>query len=164
MKPLVLLVLAGATLPLASVEAQPPNSDISVFAPPTMQVWSARMTRRLESQMEYPRFMVPGDVPSGFLRVRFSVDGDGNLRNARIVKRSGSKLIDKSALYAVSKLDRVSATPRELDASRDIEAHLFFASTRSQLVKLIAANKAYTSPEQTNVASSRKPIILASAS
>lgn len=81
----------------------------------------------------------------------------------QLVRKSGSRLLDNAALYAVSKLDRVSIMPTSIAAGRLIEAHLLFAQNPEQLRDVEAANRAYHEIPSNQVASAgEKPLLLAS--
>ena len=160
MKHVLAVALAVVFLLFPSAEARQRHADIQVTSPPTMSAWSAKLTRQLGNAIIYPQ-PIRGGLASGFVRVRFSMNGNGTVNGMQLVKRSGSRQLDQAALQAVSKLSKNGITPTEVSASRPVEAHLFFAESDGDLQRLLAADKKYTNPAN-SVAASEKPILLAS--
>lgn len=162
MKQVILIAATMMIAPFSSAHAQPRVQEIQVTARPSVPVWAAQLSRELDRKMRYPRSLSPDDRLYGFVRVRFSMDTDGSINSLRLVRRSGSGLIDRAALRAVSSLSRVSVMPVGIVPTRQIEAHLFYAENDQQMRGLVAANKAYRDPMANALAANDgKPLLLA---
>jgi len=163
MKNVLLTAMAVIMVLFPSAHAKQRGADINVTAPPTVQVWAAKLARTLDERMRYPRALGPAERLAGFVHVRFAMESDGSLKGMWLSKTSGNRKIDRAALDAVSRLNRVSVMPIGIQAGRKIEAHLFFAEDEQQMRDLIAANKAYRGSPADAVASAEdKPLLLAS--
>lgn len=163
MKKVLLLALAVIQLLSSNAEAKKREQDITVTAPLTVKVWAQGLTRRLENALQYPDGLTIFNPNHAFARVQFSLNADGSLRDMHLVRKSGSRALDKAALKAVSKLDRMGVMPTNISPGRLIEAHLLFAKSEEQLRDVAAANKAFGKTPSNQLASATdKPLLLAS--
>jgi len=163
MKQVLLTAIAVVMTLFPNAQAKQRGADIKVTAATTVQVWAAKLSRTLNERMRYPRSLSPTEQLAGFAHVRFSMDADGTIKGMWLSKKSGNQKIDRAALDAVSRLNQISVMPEGIDASRKIEAHLFFAENEQQMRDMIAANRAYRDPPSDAVANADdKPLLLAS--
>jgi TonB family protein len=162
-KNVLLVALAVTQLLSSNAEAKKRGQDITVTAPLTVKVWAQGLTRRLDDALQYPTGLTIYNPNHAFARVQFSLNADGSIRDMYLVRKSGSRALDKAALKAVLKLDRISAMPTSITPGRLIEAHLLFAQSEEQLRDVAAANKAFGRTPSNQVASATdKPLLLAS--
>lgn len=163
MKKILLIAMSASQILFSNADAKKRIEEITVTAPPTVPVWAAKLSRKLDDTMRYPAAILGTDPVHGFVRIRFSMNADGSLSGMQVTRRSGSRLLDNAALSAVAKLDRISVMPIGITAGRFIEAHLLFAQTEGQMRELVAANKAYReSPSERIASANDRPLLLAS--
>jgi TonB family protein len=163
MKQILLTIVAVVLTLFPTAQAKTHAPDIRVTAAPTEPSWAARLSRTLDERMTYPTSLSPYDRPSGFARVLFSMNRDGTIRDMSLLRRSGSRAIDRAAMKAVSQLSGISVLPYSVDQGREIEADLFFADDEQQLRNMVAENRRWHAPASQAIASTDKaPIVLAS--
>lgn len=163
MKQILLTIVAVVLTLFSTAQAKTHAPDIMVTAVPSEQSWAARLSRKLDERMTYPVSLNPYDQPSGFVRVLFSMNRDGTIRDMSLLRRSGSRAIDRAAMKAVSLLSGISVLPFSVDQGREIEADLFFADDEQQLRHMVAENRRWHAVASQAVASTNQaPIVLAS--
>lgn len=79
--------------------------------------WRSALVARIERHKHYPEAALARGE-HGVARVAFSVDRRGHLHNARIVRSSGSKLLDRDALAWLHRSQPLPPPPPELPGAR----------------------------------------------
>ncbi|MEM1005932.1 MAG: energy transducer TonB [Pseudomonadota bacterium] len=73
-------------------------------------LWGAKIQARIERNKRYPR----GTDESGIVTVELMVSRNGQLLNYRIVRSSGTTVLDQAAMGAVSRAKRFPKAPKAL--------------------------------------------------
>jgi protein TonB len=93
-----------AAAPMPGAAARDPNA---------MPNWTSQLVSRLERHKRYPsEAQARGET--GVVRLAFSVDRSGGVHNARIVKSSGSSILDRETLSLVERASPMPAPPPEI--------------------------------------------------
>ena len=122
----MLLCIAGAA---QAASAQDDDLRVVGSRAPVL-VWRAAVARDIGANLSAPRPTV-GESPEGMVKVMFSADARGRIDRISVVQPSSSPALDRAAVIAVSRMGKLRAAPAGLDATRSVEAWVYFANTQA---------------------------------
>lgn len=129
---------ACALLPAASLAQQVQSEpDYVVQAPTQLGTWSDRVAQDLASALRFPAAR-NGHEESGIVAVTFTAVGDGSTSTPTIAQSSGSAVLDRAALRAVSRMGEIDPLPKAMGPSVTVRANIIFAQDQDQLQRYSA--------------------------
>lgn len=146
MKKLVFTAIACAVL-AAPLSAQDQGRGQPIIVQTDPSTFVANLSSQLDRQLR--RVSYPSGHPhSGVVRVRFVANGEGRAEHITLFEESGSHRMDRAALRAVSRLDRLGSIARSQDvllsivfATSEREAERLAERTAAENAALIASGK-----------------------
>lgn len=129
---------AGALLPSVSL-AQPPQleTDNVVRAPTYIGVWSDQVAQDLSKALRFPAAR-NGHEDSGIVAINFTANDDGTANGFSVARSSGSAVLDRAALRAVSHMGQIDPLPRAMGSNVPVRANIIFAQDHGQLQRYAA--------------------------
>ncbi|HEY4546887.1 MAG TPA: energy transducer TonB [Pedomonas sp.] len=116
-------------------------TDARAEAPASVGEWVSHAEAQLDKTIQYPAFALR-EGKQGLARISATVSPDGTLKDVSIARSTGDAGLDKAALKAVQKLDKLpplpqAATPRNIT----LQVGFGIARTPEQEVQLAEAFK-----------------------
>ena len=132
MKYALLAALAVSSVMSGALLAQ--GQTIVVTSPrDAVTQWAAAVSRDLDSALKYPRFMGRQRPATGIVSVRFNCSDDGRADNVVVTRHSGSRVLDRAAIQAISQIRSLHPIPGELATNQLVQANIYFAEDESDL-------------------------------
>jgi protein TonB len=104
---------APSAADLKADRAAAPMPGASARDPNAVPNWTSQLVSRLERHKRYPsEAQARGET--GVVRLAFSVDSRGGVHNARIVRSSGSSILDRETLSLIERASPMPAPPPEI--------------------------------------------------
>lgn len=101
----------------AAPRAVAPAPGASSHDPNAMPNWKSELVARLQRYKRYPsEAQARGD--EGVAQLAFTVDRSGGVHNARIVRSSGSSLLDRATLDLIARAQPLPAPPPDIRGSQ----------------------------------------------
>ena len=100
--------------------------------------WASVVSRDLNKTLRYPSFLGPQQPATGVVSVRFNCSDDGRAANVVVTRRSGSQVLDRAAINAISQIRSLHPIPGELASNQLVQANIYFAADESQLQRQVA--------------------------
>jgi protein TonB len=111
------LASAPSSAEKRSARAAAPAPGASSHNPDALPNWKSELVSRLERAKRYPpEAQARGE--HGVAQLAFSVDRSGGVHNARIVRSSGSSLLDEATLALVERAAPLPPPPPELSGAQ----------------------------------------------
>lgn len=124
---------AGVLLPSVSLAQQAqPETDYVVRAPTYLAAWTDRVAQDLSKALRFPAAR-NGHEDSGIVAINFTASGDGTASDLRVAHSSGSAVLDRAALRAVSHMGQIDPLPRALGSAVVVRANIIYAQDHGQL-------------------------------
>jgi TonB family protein len=105
------VVLAQQTAPQPEVPEQPPTGAPSPSPSPAIAKWQQALVTRLARFQRYPK---QAGGAGGIVSLGFSIDRQGRVVDSRIVKSSGSAVLDAEAQALVKRASPFPPPPAEV--------------------------------------------------
>lgn len=138
--PLYLAVSCGLLAAVPTPAAQQGKSPIVVVGQRvSLQQWSKHITKQLERQMAYPKYMTRVEPNEGVVRVSFLCSEDGRPSAVALQDSSGHRDIDAAALRAVQRIPTLHPLAEGVSHAQRYQAVLLFAKNRESYDRQIAA-------------------------
>ena len=100
--------------------------------------WASAISRDLDSSLRFPRFLGAQQQATGVVSVRFNCSDDGRAGNVVVTRHSGSLVLDRAAVRAISQIRSLHPIPGELATNQLVQANIFFALDENQLQQQVA--------------------------
>jgi protein TonB len=101
----------------SATRAVAPASGAASHDPNAVPQWKTALVTRLERYKRYPsEAQARGD--EGVAQLAFTVDRSGGVHNARIVRSSGSSLLDRATLDLIARAQPLPAPPPDIHGSQ----------------------------------------------
>ena len=101
----------------SATRAVAPASGAASHDPNAVPQWKTALVTRLERYKRYPsEAQARGD--EGVAQLAFTVDRSGGVHNARIVRSSGSSLLDRATLDLIARAQPLPAPPPDIRGSQ----------------------------------------------
>ncbi len=124
-----------ALLPAGAIAA---GKQIVVTAPEvSLNLWSGRVVRALDRNLYYP-MPIRGELNEGVVSVKFLCSEDGTPFKVTIVKSSGSRDLDASAVRAVTRIVTLHPLPDGITHDQPFQANILYAASQKKLDHQIA--------------------------
>lgn len=120
--------LSALTLTVATMVATT-DARAQTPAPATVSEWISHAESRLDKSIQYPAFAVR-EGKQGIARVSATVLPDGSLTDISLARSTGDTSLDRAALKAVQKLDKLPPLP-EAQTARNITLQVGFGIART---------------------------------
>lgn len=131
-------IIASAMLALPPVAAMAAEKPIVVTAPEvSINQWSGRVVRALDRNLDYPMPM-RGEPSEGVVSVKFLCSNDGTPSQVVVVKSSGARDLDASALRAVSRIATLHPLPDGITHDQPFQANILYATSQKKLDRQLA--------------------------
>ena len=125
-----------ALLPAGAMAAQ---KQILVTAPKvSLDTWSGRVVRALDRNLYYP-MPIRGEPNQGVVSVKFLCSESGTPSKVTIVKSSGSRDLDASAVRAVARIATLHPLPDGITHDQPFQANILYATSQKKLDRQMAA-------------------------
>jgi protein TonB len=111
------LASAPSTAENKAERAAAPTSGASSRNPDAVPNWKSQLVARLERAKRYPS-EAQSRGEQGVAQLAFSVDRSGGVHHARIVRSSGSSLLDEATLALVERAAPLPAPPPEISGAQ----------------------------------------------
>ncbi len=111
------LASAPSTAPRQATRAVAPVPGASARDPRALPNWTSQLVARLERHKRYPA-AAQARGEHGVAQLAFSVDRGGRVHNARIVRSSGSALLDRATLALVRRAQPLPPPPAAIPGAR----------------------------------------------
>ena len=100
-------------LPKTVEQKIPLRSSAGLFNNQLKEQYKLDLLRAIEANKKYPK-QAKRRRQQGQVKVSFILHGDGNISNICIVKSSGSKILDRAAMTAISDIGRFKQIPKQI--------------------------------------------------
>lgn len=152
-------VAASALLPSVSLAQQSPlETDYVVRAPTYLGVWTEQVAQDLSKALRFPAAR-NGHEDSGIVAINFTANDDGTTSDLSVARSSGSAVLDRAALRAVSHMGQIDPLPKAMGRNVAVRANIVFAQDHGQLRQYTAqlqrdelANRDRNSADQPRIA------------
>jgi len=94
----------------AAVPTAPSQTQLNLIESNAVPTWKRQVVRQLERNKRYPAAAQARDE-KGVAQLEFSIDRQGHLRSSRIVRSSGSDVLDRETLELVKRAEPFAAPP-----------------------------------------------------
>jgi protein TonB len=111
------LASAPSSAETKSVRAAAPMAGANSQNPNAVPNWKSQLVAQLERSKRYPS-EAQSRGEQGIAQLAFSVDRSGGVHNARIVRSSGSSLLDRATLELVARAAPLPPPPPEIAGSQ----------------------------------------------
>ena len=104
-----------------------------------VQTEPSNFVSTLSHELDRQLYRVPfpgGRIQNGVVRVRFVANGHGRAEHVTLFEESGSRTMDRAALRAVQRLDRLGSTPRSRNGGQDVLLSIVFATSEREAERL----------------------------
>ncbi|MGH6665240.1 MAG: energy transducer TonB, partial [Pseudolabrys sp.] len=108
---------AAATAEQKAERAAAPMAGASSHNPNALPNWKSKLVSRLERAKRYPP-EAQSRGEHGVAQLAFSIDRNGGVHNARIVRSSGSSLLDEATLALVGRAAPLPPPPPEIGGAQ----------------------------------------------
>lgn len=131
-------IIASAILALLPAGAIAAEKPIVVTGPEvSLNLWSGRVVRALDRNLDYP-IPIRGEPDEGIAYVKFLCSEDGRPANVAIVKSSGSRDLDASAVRAVRRIATLHPLPDGITHDQPFQANIVYATSQKKLDRQLA--------------------------
>ena len=132
-------IIASTMLALLPAGAMAAQKQIVVTAPEvSLNAWSGRVVRALDRNIDYP-IPIRGEPNEGVASVKFLCSEDGTPSQVAIVKSSGSRDLDASAVRAVRRIATLHPLPDGITHDQPFQANIIYATSQKKLDRQMAA-------------------------
>ena len=132
-------IIASAILALLPAGAIAAEKPIVVTGPEvSLNAWSGRVVRALDRNLYYP-IPIRGEPNEGVASVKFLCSEDGTPSQVVIVKSSGSRDLDASAMRAVARIATLHPLPNGITHDQPFQANIIYATSQKKLDRQMAA-------------------------
>ncbi|WP_209348844.1 energy transducer TonB [Pontixanthobacter sp. CEM42] len=138
MKTGLALGLAASLTPIAANAGATPSQDIVVRSQSAMEQWASDTTRDLNRQLNIGAKHKNLGSAQGIVQVRFETDASGKPVNLEVYRSSGNPTADRTATWAVRRLDGLNDAPVNNAAGARFQANIIFANTRADKQRFVA--------------------------
>lgn len=111
------LASAPSTAPRRSARAVAPAPGAAVPDRRALPGWTSQLVARLERYKRYPA-AAQARGEHGVVQLAFSVDRSGRVHNARVLRSSGSALLDRATLALVRRAEPLPPPPAGISGAR----------------------------------------------
>ncbi|WP_338242838.1 energy transducer TonB [Aurantiacibacter hainanensis] len=134
MKKLVSIAIVSAVL-AAPLAAQDPGRGQPIIVQTDPSTFVSSLSHELDRQLR--RVSYPGGFQqSGVVKVRFVANGHGRAEQVTLFEESGSHSMDRAALRAVHRLDRLGSNARTQMGGQDVLLSIVFATSEREAERL----------------------------
>ncbi|RJY09327.1 TonB family protein [Aurantiacibacter aquimixticola] len=121
---------AMATTMPAYAQDAPTQADGEIIIEPSQErvVYAQRVSRQLDRNLARHNVPLRTDA-SGIVRVRFTADGNGRAHDVEVMEDSGSRFLERAAIWAVSRLSDIAPTFAHDPAGQRMQANIVFANS-----------------------------------
>ena len=153
-------VVASALLALMPAGAMAAEKQIVVTAPEvSLNQWSGRVVRALDRNLYYP-IPIRGEPNEGVASVKFLCSEDGRPSQVVIVKSSGSRDLDASAVRAVRNIVTLHPLPDGITHDQPFQANIIYATSQKKLDRQMAALLAEAKDQNARIANRLEKLAL----
>lgn len=132
-------IIASAILALLPAGAVAADKQIVVTAREvSLDTWSGRVVRAMDRNLDYP-MPIRGEPNEGVASVKFLCSEDGSPSQVMIVKSSGSRDLDASAMRAVARIATLHPLPQGITHDQPFQANIIYATSQKKLDRQMAA-------------------------
>jgi protein TonB len=112
--------------------------------------WVGDVARRLEDNLSYPHMLLRAHAPSGIASVNFVCSDEGKPTAVTLSRRSGSVLLDRAAMRAVSRMKSLHPLPASIAPGQQFKANVIFAENEDMLTRYQETLRREMSRERTS--------------
>lgn len=121
--------------PLAAQDVSQDEDNILVQPTSAEARYAARVSSQLDRNLSHYRF-TSDTHPTGIVRVQFRANGAGVAEDMTLIGESGSRRLDRAAMWAIGRLTEISPDFAEHSDGRLVQANIVFANSEREGARL----------------------------